>query len=143
MHASCLSTNPIYETLSERLERIVKTRDKTKMLQEMKEIVEEINELDRQIAEKGITREEHALLAATQKHLPHADEKELISFIRNMLSSIEAALFIGWQRKRITINEVERTVFHNCFKIFSKTLEPKSIVQLAEDLVGFIKKYHP
>lgn len=138
-----LGTNPIYETLSQRLERIIKTRDKTKMLEEMEEIVEEINELDKQIAEKGITKEEHALLTAAQKHLPDADEKELISFVRNLLSNVEANLFTGWQRKRTTINEVEKAVFHNCFKTFSKTLEPKSIMQLSEELVEFIKKYHP
>jgi type I restriction enzyme R subunit len=137
-----LDRNPVYETLSQRLERIIKTRDKTKMLEDMEEIVEEINEVDRQIAEKGVTREEYALLTATQKHLPHEDEKELISFVRNLMSSIQADLFSGWQRKRTTVNEVEKTVFHNCFRAFSKTLKPKSVMQLAEELVGFIRKYH-
>jgi len=113
------------------------------MLEEMEEIVKEINLLDRQIAEKGITREEHALLTAMQKHLPHAEEKDLINFVQNLLSSVETGLFGGWQRKTTTIKEVERTVFDNCFKTFSKTIDPKSIVQLAEELVGFIKKYHP
>lgn len=138
-----LDRSPVYETLSQRLDRIVKTRDKSKMLQEMEEIVEEINELDKQLAEKGITREEHALLTVTQKHEPQADEKELISFVRELLSSIEPGLFEGWQRKRITINEVERTVFDSCFKTFSKTLDAEAIVQLAQELVGFVKKYHP
>jgi hypothetical protein len=138
-----LGTNPIYETLSQRLERIIKYPDKFKMLKEMQEILNEINELDHQIAEKGITREESALLTATQKYFPKTDEKELIDFVRNLLSNVEPRLFPGWQRKSTTINEVERTVFATSFKTFSKILEPKAVMQLSEELMGFIQKYHP
>ena len=138
-----LNTNPIYETLSQRLERIIKYTDKSKMLQDMESIVKEINELDRKIAEKGITKEEYALMATAQKYLPSEDEKELIGFVRNLLSGIGTGLFDGWQRKRSTVNEVERIFFDSCFKTFSKTLEPSSIVQLSEELMKFIEKYHP
>jgi len=136
-----LGSNPIYETLGQRLERIIKSRDKPKMLQEMEEILKEINELDWQLAQKGITKEEQALLATTQKYLPKAEEKELIDFVRKLLSTIQNNLFLGWQRKRTTINEVEKGVFDTCFK--NLKLEPKSTVQLSQELMGFIQKYRP
>lgn len=62
-----LGTNPVYETLSQRLERLIKSRDENQKLQGMKGIVKEINEVDKMMAEKGISKEEHALLTITQK----------------------------------------------------------------------------
>jgi len=135
--------NPIYETLSEKLERILKRRDPKQMIIDLKGLVEEINHKEAEITEKGLTREEYALLQATQKHVDEPEE-ELIPFIKELLRELDDSdlLFRGWNNKTETRKKVQINVFEKCFNQFKDSVEPpRKIIELRDDLMDYITRY--
>jgi len=142
-----LETSPIYESLSQRLDRILKQKDPKRMRRELEAIVEELNQLDRQIAEKGLTKEEHALLTATQQRFKDSTEEELIPFVKETLSEVKSKdgskLFKGWQNQTQYVKEVKKKIFSCCFSKFKDTHPPKEIIALTDDLMRFITRYNP
>jgi type I restriction enzyme R subunit len=142
-----LESNPVYESLSQRLERILKQKDTKRMRRELEAIVEELNQLDRQIAEKGLTKEEHALLTATQQKFKDHPEDELKPFVKQILAEIKGEdgkqLFRGWQNQTQYVKEVKQRVFKCCFSKFKDKHPPKEIMALTDDLMRFITRYNP
>lgn len=137
-----LETNPIYETLSQRLDRILKTKKKSELLKELQEVVQAISEIDEQVNKRGITMEEYALLTTCGKYLPKTDEKELTSFVKDLLVETKTMLFDGWQTKVTVVKEVEKDVFDSCYEKFSRELNIVNISSMTEDLMKFIRKYN-
>jgi type I restriction enzyme R subunit len=135
-----LETNPIYETLSQRLTRILRSKKKDEILAELKRMVEEVNEIEEQTKRMGVTKEEYALLNAAKKYaqLPEAD---LISFVKNLTKGVKAKTFTGWQRNPGVVKDVEQTVFDCCYQKFSPSMDTGRISSLTDELMKFVTKY--
>ncbi len=136
-----LETNPIYETLSQRLERILKTRDKTQLLYELENITKEILTIEEEAKRLGITKEEHALLTVLKKHTKK-EEGELIDFTKDLLKDIKLDLFPGWHRKSKVVQSVQRKVFDKSMKKFYETIDIKTILSMTDELTGFIIRHN-
>jgi type I restriction enzyme R subunit len=138
-----LEANPLYETLSHRLERVLKTKNRPQLLRELGEIAKEITEIEEQTRKMGVTREEFALLAVARKYLPKTSDNDLVTFVRDLLSQTKKELFSGWQKKTGNVREVNQTVFEKCYTRFSGSLDVAAISAMSEDTVKFIMKYNP
>jgi len=138
-----LETNPIYETLSQRLERILKNKDKMQLLKEMAALVGAINEVEGKAKKLGLSKEEFALLSAVKKYVVRVDDAEVVGFVKELQKNIKSKLFPGWHRKVQVLKDVEREVFDRCFRKFSGTVEVKIIASLSEELVKYLIKYNP
>jgi type I restriction enzyme, R subunit len=137
-----VETNPVYETLSHRLERILKIDDSSKMLEQMEVLVGEIVEIERRAKELGISKEEYALLNVAKKYTPNESDAALITFVKRVTSTIKVQLFPGWWRKVKVATEIEQTVFNACFEEFRAQLAIKEISAFTEELMDFIVKYN-
>jgi len=137
-----LETNPIYETLSQRLQRILKTQDKTQLLHELENITKEILTIDEEAKRLGLTKEEHALLSVLKKYAKQTEEKELIDFTKDLLKDIKPDLFPGWHRKSKIVQSVQRKVFDKSIQKFNEILDAKTILSMTEELTGFIIKHN-
>jgi type I restriction enzyme R subunit len=137
-----LTTNPIYETLSQRLERILKSRNQPQILAELEAMVKEVAEVDDKVKQLGITKEEYALLTVAKKHNAGAAEGELISFVKHLTRQVKGKTFHGWQKNRRVVKDVEQTVFDTCFEKFSPQVNTEGISSLTEDLMKFVVRYN-
>lgn len=135
-----LETNPIYETLSQRLTRILRSKKKDEILAELKRMVEEVNEIEEQTKRMGVTKEEYALLNAAKKYaqLPEAD---LISFVKGLTEQVKMKTFRNWQRLPGVVKDVEQTVFNCCYQKFSPNMDTGKISTLTDELMKFVTKY--
>lgn len=137
-----VETNPIYETLSERLKRILEIKDTTEQLGKMEALVGEIAEIERQAKELGISKEEYALLNVAKKYISYESDAALITFIKRITSNIKVRLFPGWWRKVKVATEIDQTVFNACFEEFRPQLATREISAFSEELMDFIVKYN-
>ena len=138
-----LETNPVYETLSQRLERILKIMDRPRLLSELKSIAREIARVESKATRLGLTREQFALLSVVKKYLPQRDETELKSFAVELAGSIKPKVFSGWHNKRSVVLEVEEGVLDTCREKFSDSLSLDAILSMSEELMRFVKKHNP
>lgn len=138
-----LETNPIYESLSQRLERILKLRDRPRLLSELKSIAREIAKIESKASRLGLTHEQFALLNTLQKYLPERGEGELKSFVVDLVGSIKAMVFPGWQDKRSVVLEIEEDIFDSCREKFSSWLSLDTISSMSDELMKFVRKHNP
>ena len=138
-----IELNPVLETLGERLERLVKRKDPQEMKVYLKAIIEEINRLEAELEEKGLSPEEHALLIVASKHLEGQAEEGLIEFVKGLVQGLEdpSLIFPGWHTKAETRKNVKRTIFDACFNRFKDTSEGGTILDLTEDLMEYITRF--
>ena len=110
---------------------------------DLRALVEEINALEAEIKEKGLTREEHALLVVTQSYLEELPEKELIEWIKGLNGALDDSriIFKGWTQKSETRRNVRRTVFSSIHKTFKDTVESEKIIDLTYDLMDYIERF--
>lgn len=137
-----LGTNPIYETLSQRLERVLKEHNKTQQLKELEALVKDVVQVEEKAKEIGLSNEEYAILNIVKNYAKLPD-KEVISFIKDSLPVAKKKTFEGWQRKTKAINEVEQDVFDKAYARFSKSLRPRDIVRLSDEIMRVFVKYNP
>jgi hypothetical protein len=83
-----LVTNPLYETLSQRLTRILKAKKKSEVLAELKSMVDEVAEIEEQTKRMRVTKEEYALLNATKKHDTKLSEDKRVLFVKGLVKQI-------------------------------------------------------
>jgi len=138
-----LDKNPLYETLSQRLERIIKEKEKKKLILELEQLIEEINKIEDKARQLGLSDEEYALLNVINKYAPESDEKENITFIKSWLADVKKDLFARWHEKSSEVRKIEEKVFSECLQKFSKTLKKEIIVSMAEEIVKFLIRYNP
>ena len=138
-----IEMNPVYEKLSEKLERVIQRKDPERMKKDLRTLVDEINKVEAELAEKGISREEHALLTVTKNHVQDRPEKELIDFVREIEKELESSdlIFTGWQNKTETRKEVKRVIFKKCHVRFKDSVESVKIMELTDDLMDYIVRY--
>jgi type I restriction enzyme R subunit len=139
-----LERNPIYESLSRRLERIVKIKNESQLESELRQLVQEVAEVEERARAMNVTDEEFALLNAVKKYVEKAEDSELIPFVRELLKDVKAGgrLFKGWQRKASVTKEVQQVVFDKCFEKFRDALEVEKIMGLSEEMENFIERYN-
>lgn len=105
-------SNPVYETLSDRVQRILeKWRDKTKdyesIYREGVKIVEEINALSARQKELGLTDLEYSVLLILEKRFPQVN---WLNDIKELTNVIKDKLFPGWTLQKTVMKEVERDI---------------------------------
>lgn len=139
-----LERNPIFESLSHRLERIVKVKNESQLESELRQLVQEVAAVEEQAKKLNITDEEFALINAVKKYLPKAEDSELIPFVRELLKEVKAGerLFKDWQRKTSVTKEVQQVVFDKCFEKYRGTLEVEKITALSQEMEQFLEKYN-
>ena len=136
-----LGTNPIYESLSQRLEKIIKIRDEARRERELEALVKEIVQIEEEAKKLGLTKEEHAILNTVKKYVTEKNETT-IPFIKEITQQIKDLRFPGWQKKRQTINQVEETIFDQCFNKYSKKIGNRDTSKMTEEILQLIKRYH-
>lgn len=72
-----VETNPIYETLSHRLVRILKIKETAQRFEELENLVQEIVEVDARTQEVGLSKEEYAFLNVVKNYLSNRSENDL------------------------------------------------------------------
>jgi len=110
--------DPIYESLVERIERLVaEWRDRKigerEAYQRLLALVEEASELERREKELeglGLPREAFFVLSVLERHVGKSEE--LLEEVRDLWSRLEGAgkLFKGWNRKPSVLKEVMREI---------------------------------
>ena len=90
-----LETNPLYETLSQRLTRILRSKKREEILAELKKMTEEVAEVEEQSKCMGVTKEEFALLNAAKKYDSQLPENELISFVKARVKGLTLCVTFG------------------------------------------------
>ena len=138
-----IDLNPVLESLSERLERIVKGKDPDEVKKGLRELIAEINRMEAELVEKGITREEHALLVVIQKEVSSTPESELIPFVKAISKKLDQTplLFKGWHTKSETRKEVQRLIFGDCFIFFRDKVEPAKILDLTDGMMEYVTRF--
>lgn len=136
-----LEANPIYETLSQRLERILETHEKHHLIRELELLVKDVVKVEDEAQQKGLSREEFAVFNAVKKYRD-IDEKEIIEFTRQTLKHVKGEVFRGWQRKFKVVNEVEKLVFDRCYQRFFKDLGPRDTSRMYEEIMRLVSKYN-
>jgi hypothetical protein len=54
---------------------------------------------------------------------------------------VKEKVFPGWQRKVKAVNEVEETIFDECFARFSKELGPRDTSKMSGEIVRIVAKF--
>jgi type I restriction enzyme R subunit len=139
----CIEKNPIYETLKEKLDRILKERDGRVVLQSLKDLVQEMVNIDKEEKEEksrlGLSDEEYALMQILKKHDLDIGENES-QFVKDILDGVEPETFKGWQSKRKVRQDVEKKFFDACLEQFTGRLEIREISKMAEEMTQFLVK---
>lgn len=138
-----LEKNPIYETISQRLERILKVKDRKQLLKKLKSLVKEIAEIKSEASKLGLTDEEFALLNVLRKYLTKKDDEELTSFVKTLIQDIKLDIFLGWHKKKKVALSMRKKVLDGCIAKFSPPLSIRTIWSMGEELMKFILRYNP
>jgi hypothetical protein len=138
-----LETNPIYETLGERMERILKSTDKSKLINDMQQLINEVVAVEEHGKKLGATKEEFALLNVVKKHLPSVKETETVGYVKDLRKSLGESLFPGWYKKVKVYNETEEKVFQHNFEKYSTELKTEEISRMSTEMMKFLVKYNP
>lgn len=138
-----LEKNPIYETLSQRLERVLKVKDRKQLLQKLKGLIKEINEIKSEAKRLGLTDEEFAFLNVLRKYLTKKHDEELISSVRALIQDIKPNIFWGWHKSKKQALSIRKKVLDRCIAKFSPPLDTRTIWSMSGELMKFILKYNP
>jgi len=133
-------SNPLYETLAQRLEEILKEHDKIAQLRDLTMLVKEVVTLQKRRKEMGVSEEEFAVMGAIRKYTD-MDDEGLRAFVKEMMKKVKEKVFPGWQRKVKAVNEVEETIFDECFARFWKELGPKDTSRMSEEIVRIVARF--
>jgi type I restriction enzyme R subunit len=104
--------NPIYETLTDKVERILKlwkekTKDFEKIYREGSEVIEEINRLSARQKELGFSDMEYSLLLILEKRFGGGKEW-LIKDVRELSEALKRQMFAGWVSQPTIRKNIER-----------------------------------
>jgi len=137
-----LGSLKFYEPLSEKLERILKYKNPEQMKEDLRKLVEEINQKEAEIREKGLTKTEYNLLQSAENVLK-APEEELIPFTKELMKDLEPLLFEGWNLKADSYRRVQRAIYdklHHSYKDWVENL--KQLLTLRDEFIKWLER-HP
>jgi len=137
-----LERNPIYETLSQRLDRLLKSKNKAMILAQLQAMIEEVAEIKEKMKQMDVSDEEFAYLNVARKFSPELSEKEMIPFVKELAKQVKGKAFPSWQKNRSVMKDVEQTVFDACFEKYSSTMKTEQISSLTDELMKFVVKYN-
>ena len=136
-----LGSLKLYETLSQRLERLLKLKDPEKMKLDLRQLIREINSMEAEMQEKGLSRTEYALLLSAQDALP-VPEPQLIKFIKTLMEKLEPQTFTGWNLKQDTHRQVQRTIFQSLYEQYSEQVgDPKELLDLRDEFINWLVRH--
>ena len=102
---------------------------------------EDINAMEAEMKDKGLTRVEYALLLSAQDALK-APEAELIPFIKGLMKKLEPQTFPGWNLKGDTFRQVQRTIFESLHEHYSKQVDDlKQLIELRDEFIKWIERH--
>ncbi|MEM3694308.1 MAG: HsdR family type I site-specific deoxyribonuclease [Candidatus Bathyarchaeia archaeon] len=137
--------NPIYETLTEKVERILrlwkeKTKDYEKIYKEAVRVVEEIQELQTRQKQLAFTDLQYAMLLTLEKALPQ--NEALSQDVKELTSILSPYLFKGWQTQPTTRKAIERETRKYLRKYVRQYgLSLKHIDELHQRIMENVKTY--
>ena len=137
--------NPIYETLTERVERILKlwtekTKDYEKIYKQAAQIVNEINQLQTRQKQLAFNDLQYAILLTLEQKLP--PNKNLTQDVQELTSQLQAQMFKGWQTQQTTRKTIEREVRKYLRKYIKQhVLSLPDLEQLYPKIMESVKTY--
>jgi type I restriction enzyme R subunit len=139
-----MDRNPLFESLSKRLEKIVAIKNDPQLEGELRQLVRDTASVEEQAKIKGLTDEQFAIFMAVKTYFPDGAEADLIAFVRELCDHVKVGehLFSGWQRKSFVVKEVQRTVFDEYFKKFKNVLGIEQLEQLSEKTEQLLERYN-
>ncbi len=105
--------NPVYESLAEKVERILKlwkekTKDFERIYNEGMEVIKKIEKLSQRQKEIGFSDMEYSLLLNLEKKF--GEDRELIKDVRELSDILRGHIFNNWAVQQTARKTVERTV---------------------------------
>jgi type I restriction enzyme R subunit len=137
--------NPIYETLTEKVERILKlwkekTKDFEKIYNEGTQIIKEIAKLESRKNELGFSNLQYSILLTMEQNL--GTDKNLSQDVQELAHLLEPQMFKGWQYQQTTRKTVEREVRKYLRKYIKQySLSYLDMEQLYQKIVESVKTY--
>jgi len=137
--------NPIYETLTERVERILKlwkekTKDYEKIYNEAAQIVNEIQQLQARQNQLAFTNMQYAILLTLEQKL--GPDKNLIQDVQELTAMLQPLMFKGWQTQPTTRKTIERQTRKYLRKYIKQhNLTLQDIDQLQQKIMENVKTY--
>jgi type I restriction enzyme R subunit len=137
--------NPIYETLTERVERILKlwkekTKDYEKIYNEAAQIVNEIQQLQTRQNQLAFTNMQYAILLTLEQKL--GPNKSLIQDVQELTALLQPFMFKGWQTQPTTRKTIERQTRKYLRKYIKQhNLTLQDIDQLQQKIMENVKTY--
>ena len=137
--------NPIYETLTEKVERILKlwkekTKDYQKIYNQAAQIVNEIQQLQTRQNQLAFTDLQYAILLTLEKTLP--PNKNLTQDVQELTAQLQKQMFKGWQTQQTTRKTIERETRKYLRKYIKQhNLTLAQINQLHQKIMESMKTY--
>jgi type I restriction enzyme R subunit len=137
--------NPIYETLTQKVERILKlwkekTKDYKKIYNQAAQIVNEINQLQTRQKQLAFTDLQYAILLTLEQKLPPS--KNLTADVQELTNQLQAQMFKGWQTQQTTRKTIEREVRKYLRKYIKQhILSLPDLEQLYQKIMESVKTY--
>ena len=136
-----IEKNPVYETLSQRLERILKEKDGWRLLESLKALIKEINEIEDKAKRLNLSPEEYALLEVLKRHFLDMDEERGAEFAQSLFGKVGPELFPGWHEKKQVVQEIEKELFDECFAEFFGKISNRQIAAMSEQMTTYLTRF--
>jgi len=137
--------NPIYETLTEKVERILKlwkekTKDFEKIYNEGAQIINEINKLQSRQKQLAFTDLQYSILLTMEQKL--GTDKNLIQDAQELTGQLQPQMFKGWQYQQTARKTIEREVRKYLRKhIKQYHLNLTQLEELYQKIIESVKTY--
>jgi len=135
-----LNALKIYETLGEKLDRIIKLKDPEQLKQELRNLVDENTRIEEELRQKELTKLQFNIIQSIQETIP-ATEDELIPYAKKLTEELQSLLFPGWDQKQDTHRAVQQKVFqrlHSEYK--TRVKDPKQLLTLRDEIIEWLQK---
>jgi len=135
-----LHTLKFYETLSQKLERILRMKDPQQMKLDLRALVEEMNQRQAEMEAKGLTRIEYSLLLEAQDALK-LPEEQLIPFIKDLTDKLKPLTFPGWSLRTDNYRAVQRTIFTSLHEHYRQQVQDlKQLIELRDEFMKWLER---
>src|SRR3990170_7631663 len=137
--------NPIYETLTEKVERILKlwkekTKDFEKIYNEGTQIIKEINKLQSRQKQLAFTDLQYSILLNMEQKL--GTDKNLTQDTHELTGQLQPQMFKGWQYQQTTRKTIEREVRKYLRKYIKQhQLNLTQLEELYQKIIESVKTY--
>jgi type I restriction enzyme R subunit len=137
--------NPIYETLTEKVERILKlwkekTKDYEKIYTEGTQIIKEIAKLESRKTDLGFSDLQYSVLLTMEQNL--GTDKNLTQDAKELTTFLQPHMFKGWQYQQTTRKTIEREIRKYLRKYIKQhKISLADMEQIYQKIVESVKTY--